>query len=129
MNQPPDLKRIVSPYAPAILSNLQCQGNTNNCGPFTTAVVVNTLCHTQLDGGKLADDLNQVAWRGIIPVVRRLPNSATFPWGMVDVFLRHDLKASWSLFTPINKLLALLKAGNILMPIIGTWRPPPPRRT
>jgi hypothetical protein len=125
MNQPPNLsKRILSPYGPALLLNLQCQGYTNNCGPYTTATILNTLCDTDLDGGAVAEEMNEVRWRGIFPVVRRLPNSATFPWGMVDVFLRHDLSASWSFFTPIKELLEMLKGGNILMPIIGSWNPP-----
>ena len=123
MNIVNDPKRILSPYAPKVLLNLQCQGPTNNCGPYTTATIVNTFRQTRLDGGKLAEDMNNVAWRGILPVIRRLPNSATFPWGMVDVFLRHDLTASWSLFTSVEKLLTMLKAGSILMPVIGTWKP------
>lgn len=123
MNQVNDPKRILSPYAPKVLQNLQCQGPTNNCGPYTTATILNTFRNTQLDGGKLADEMNNIAWRGILPVIRRLPNSATFPWGMVDVFLRHDLTASWSLFTSVEKLLAMLRAGSILMPVIGTWKP------
>jgi hypothetical protein len=116
-------KRVLSPYAPKLLLNLQCQGKSNNCGPYTTAVIVNSFRNTELEGDKLAEEMNNIAWRGILPIVRRLRNSATFPWGMVDVFLRHDLAASWSLFTSVNKLLASLNAGEILMPVIGTWKP------
>ena len=43
---------------------------------------------------------------------------------MVDEFLRHDLSASWSFFTPVKDLLEMLKQGDILMPIIGSWNPP-----
>lgn len=123
MNPLTDSSPISLPYAPKIISNLQCQGPTNNCGPYTTATILNTFRHTQLDGGKLAEDMNNIAWRGILPIIRRLPNSATFPWGMVDVFQRHNLSASWSLFTSVEKLLGMLREGNILMPVIGSWRP------
>ena len=117
-------KRIISPYAPALLSALQCQGNTNNCGPFTTATVLNGLHKKSLNGAVLADEMNRVRWDGVVPVVRRVPNSATFPWGMVDIFRRYNMDATWSLFTRVDDLIKLLEHGDILMPMIGQWRPP-----
>lgn len=123
MNQLPRTKHIVSPYAPKILASLQCQGNTNNCGPFTTATIVNAMRGTEILGDKLAEEMNEVSWNGIIPIIRRLPDSATFPWGMVDIFMHHGLRASWSVFTSPEKLRKMLAAGDILMPVIGSWNP------
>ena len=58
-------------------------------------MVVNALRNEDLDGFDLAEKMNKPRLRGIFPIIRRWPNSATFPWGMIDVFRDHGLKARW----------------------------------
>jgi hypothetical protein len=114
---------ITSPHQSIILENLQFQGNTNDCGPSTTATVINALLDRGLEAESLAAEMNKPHWRGLILVIRRIPNWATFPWGMVDVFRQHGLDASWRFKATPEYLKDALAQGLILMPIIGSWKP------
>lgn len=116
-------KLVRSPYTEKILSRLQFQGYTNNCGPTTTATVCNALLDLDIKGPELAEQMNQMVWRGILPLIRRIPNSATLPWGMVDIFLSHGLRARWRILTRPSALFEGLEQGNILMPVIGSLKP------
>ncbi|MGE5222196.1 MAG: hypothetical protein ACM3PY_07150 [Omnitrophica WOR_2 bacterium] len=112
-----------SPHAPAILGALQWQRRRNDCGPYTTATVMNALCGTRVDGALLARQMARPAWRGWFPVVRRIPNWATFPWGIADVLRRNGLDASWRFFASPEFLLYELCKGQVLMAVTGSWRP------
>ncbi len=114
---------VLSSHANAILDALQWQGRRNDCGPYATATVVNALCKTDLDGSRLAIEMNHPAWHGILPVIRRVPNWATFPWGMVDIMKRHGLNASWRILGNAEGLIQGLRQGDVLMPITGEWWP------
>lgn len=116
---------VQSPYHQQIFENLQYQGSSNDCAPYTTATVVNTFCNQQLKGPELAKQMNKPRRRGIVPVIRRVPNWATFPWGVVDVMKDYQLQARWLFRTPIEYLRPALANGHILMPIVGEWRPKP----
>jgi len=117
------MSAIFSPHKDEILTALQYQGQRNDCGPFTTATVINALRGLNLDAIQLSDEMDKPVWRGIIYVVRRIPNWATFPWGMVDVFRSYGLSARWRLFATTQYLKEFLPQGKVLMPIIGEWRP------
>lgn len=112
-----------SPYKEQILENLQYQGNTNDCGPTTTATVLNAIRKTKLEAKTLAKVMNKPRRRGLIFVIRRIPNWATFPWGIADVFREYGLQASWRFRSSPEYLSANLDKDTILMPIIGSWRP------
>jgi hypothetical protein len=114
---------LQSPLAAKVLECLQFQGQRNDCGPFTTATIINALHGKGLDPIELAEKMNKPAWRGPLFVVRRVPNWATFPWGIVDVLREHGLNARWRLFTPASRLFEGLARGQVLMPIIGEWKP------
>ena len=114
---------VESPHTQLILDNLQYQGSSNDCGPYTTATVVNAMRQQTLIGDELAKQMNKLRFRGILPVIRRIPNWATFPWGMVDVFRDYNLQARWWLRAPVSYLSPAISNGHILMPIIGEWRP------
>ncbi len=116
-------ERIVSPYTDRVLATLQHQRGSNSCGPFTTATVIHALCGERLDGFELAQEMNRPAWRGPLPVIRRIPNWATFPWGMVDVFHRHGLQAAWRFLADPGKTRLELSSQKVLMPVIGSWLP------
>jgi hypothetical protein len=114
---------LLSPKSSAILTALQWQGDRNDCGPFTTVTVINGLLGLNLDAIQLATQMNRPVWRGPLFIVRRVPNWATFPWGMVDVFRSYGLKANWRAFAKPDALLQALQNGVVAMPIIGEWRP------
>ncbi len=116
-------QEIASPLADQILANLQYQGLSNSCGPYSLTTVINAIKNLQLDPETIARELNKPVKRFFIPIIRRIPNSATFPWGMVDMFSQFGIKAHWKCFTPLNHLLVSFQNGNILMPIIGSLRP------
>jgi hypothetical protein len=119
------LSALFSPHHQIILDSLIYQGNRNDCGPFTTATVINALRGLNLDALQLSDEMDKPVWRGIVPVVRRIPNNATFPWGMVDVFKMYGLHARWRLFSKPEYLKKVLPQGKILMLILGKWQPKP----
>lgn len=112
-----------SPLADKMLAKVQFQGQRNDCGPFTTATVINAMQERDLDAIQLAESMNKPVWRGWRYVVRRVPNWATFPWGIVDVLREHGLNARWRLFAQPANLFEGLVRGSVLMPIIGEWRP------
>lgn len=114
---------IFSPHKDEILNALQYQGKRNDCGPFTTTTVLNALQGLSLDPIQLSDEMDKPVWRGIVYVVRRVPNWATFPWGMVDIFRSYGLHAKWRLFATTQYLKESLPQAKVLMPIIGEWRP------
>lgn len=114
---------IFSPYHEKILNSLQYQGKRNDCGPFTTATVVNAMRGLNLDGIQLAEEMNKPVWRGIFYIVRRIPDYATFPWGMVDVFHSYGFHARWRPFASTRYIKEALPQAKILMPIIGEWKP------
>jgi hypothetical protein len=116
-------KAILSPHQSAILGALQCQGASNDCGPFTTATVLNGIKGLNLDPSWLAQEMNRPRWRGPLPLIRRIPNWATFPWGIADELGRHGLRARWRFFANPVQLQAGLENGRILLPVIGSWRP------
>jgi hypothetical protein len=116
---------VQSRYTEIILENLQFQGTSNDCAPYTTATIVNAFRGENLVGDELAEQMNKPRLRGIFPVIRRIPNWATFPWGMIDVFKDYNLRGRWWFRVPVSYLKPAIANGHILMPIIGEWRPKP----
>jgi hypothetical protein len=116
---------VQSPYTDQILENLQYQGRSNDCAPYTTATVVNTFRAKNLIGDELAKQMNKPQMRGVFLVIRRVPNWATFPWGIVDVLRENNFKARWWFRVPVSYLRPAIANGHILMPIVGEWRPKP----
>lgn len=115
---------VRSPHADALFSAHQYQGSTNDCGPFVTAMIVNSLTGAKLDGARLARQMDRPSWNRIVPRVRRIPRWATFPWGLTEILIRHGLRARWRVLAREQDLLAALTAGRVAVPIIGGWRPP-----
>jgi hypothetical protein len=117
------LKELTSPSAPWLLNALQFQGRSNDCGSYTTATVLNALTGSEINGIELANQMDKPVWRGPLFVVRRVPNWATFPWGIVDIIRSSGLEASWQLFSSANQLTSALRGRRIVMPIIGSRKP------
>ena len=114
---------INSPHKTIVLNKLQFQGKSNDCGPTTTATVINALKNSNLEAKTLAKVMNKPRRRGLLIVVRRVPNWATFPWGMADVFREYGLRSSWRFKASPEEIKADLAEGQIVMPVIGSWRP------
>lgn len=115
--------RVFSPYKDIILSSLEFQGYSNDCGPFTTATVLNALRGINIIPELLAREMDKPVWRGPLFIVRRVPRWATFPWGMVDIFNQYGLSANWRLFASKSYLRTALSDRLVLMPIIGSIIP------
>ena len=114
---------IKSPHTEKLEKNHQFQGKTNNCGAFSAAIILSTITPKAVDGSQLASDLNSVRWRGILPVIRRIPNWATFPWGVIDVFKEQGIRTKFSLFTDRETLLRAIISDSIVITINGAYKP------
>lgn len=117
------LVEIVSPFAEQILQHLLYQGNRNDCAPFTAATLIHAFTDQRIDPINLALQMNKPIWRGVVPLIRRIPNWATFPWGIVDVLRQYGLPARWQLFLPVEELTAHLLSPILYLPIIVSWKP------
>lgn len=115
---------IQSPHADNLLKMLQYQGRSNDCGAYTSATVLNALLGLEIIGDILANQMEKPVWRGPIYLVRKIPNSATLPWGMEDVFQSYGLNARWRFFSNEEYMKQNLPLYNkVIMPIIGSWKP------
>jgi hypothetical protein len=114
---------MLSAHAPKLLEAVQFQGRSNDCGPFTTATVLNALLGLNIEAAQLARQMDRPVWRGPLFIVRRVPNWATFPWGIADVLGEHGIGASWKFLASVGQLYEDMEKGNILMPVIGSWKP------
>jgi len=101
----------------------QYQGVLNDCGAFVTAITLNTLLGTHLDGFELGEHLNQTRWYGPFPMIRRIRNWATFPWGITTFFREFGVNAKWSVFNRGATLKSNLINNKISIVIIGEWKP------
>lgn len=111
-----------------LLKYHQYQGQTNDCAPFTIAIVVNTMRDEKvLDGWKLAREMNKprINWVGPLPlpVIRRIPNWATLPWGIADVLKLNKVPCRWWFGATTDDLHRALNEGRIAMPVIGELKP------
>jgi hypothetical protein len=113
-----ELDTIISPYESLLRKAHQFQGNSNDCGPFCAAIALSAL-NRKADGYSLGKDLNKIQWKRGFPKIRRIPNWATFPWGLVDLFTRNGLFARWRPFNTQARLLKNLENDMINIVIIG----------
>ncbi len=116
---------LYSPHTQALLKAHRHQGQSNDCGPYTVGMVVQALRGSAPDPGEIARRMNRPRWRGAFLVVRRIPNWATFPWGVADALQEYNLPARWQPFASREQLRRGLQSGEILMPVIGAWLPRP----
>jgi hypothetical protein len=98
------------------------QDHTKDCGPHVVATVVN-FWHgrTVLDADTVARAMNRPRMGlGFPPlVIRRIPNWATFPWGIADMLRAHGMRARWRLWAGEERLHRALRESRIVMPIFG----------
>ncbi len=123
----PDLSRVPLRLSRPIYRYHEYQGNTNDCGPTSLAIAVNALLDSRtLAGTVVAQEMNRVRleWRPLPrPVVSRIPNWATFPWGMVHFLGKWGFHARWRPFGTLEKLEQNLRADRMTMVMVGEpWR-------
>ena len=116
-------KEIVSTYSNRILNNLLYQGFSNDCGPYSATTVIKSIRNLDPDPKRVASELNKPSWRSFFPIIRRIPNFATFPWGMVDLFNRYGIHARWRCFIPFSYLQENLEREKIFLPVIASLHP------
>lgn len=125
---------LISRHAEAVLSAHCHQGASNDCAPFAAAMVLNGIFGADVDPVDLArrlDHPRRRAFGKVLPLIRRIPRSATFPWGVVDALRGYEsrsdvaLDAGWRLCVGPDVLLAGLVSGHLLLPYIGGFRPRP----
>ncbi len=125
---------VVSPHAEAILAAHCYQGASNDCAPFAAAMVLNGVLGADVDPIGLARELDRPRPRGLaglLPLFRRVPRSATFPWGVVDALREHGrhsdaaIEVGWRVLAGPDALLAGLARGELLLPYVGGFRPRP----
>ncbi len=93
------------------------QGATNDCGPVSAAIVINTLRgEARAEPSALDHLLRQ--WRGWRPP-GRIPRWATFPWGMCSLFRRYGLRARWRILADEKRLRLDLREGVAVIVLVG----------
>jgi hypothetical protein len=119
----PDLSTVTYHLSRPVYRYHQYQGLTNDCGPTSLAIAANALWEREeLNGPDVAEAMSHVAfeWRPFPHlVVPRVPNWATFPWGIVYYLRKHDLPARWGLFGTVDRLRRNLLANRVTIVVIG----------
>jgi hypothetical protein len=118
-----EIMKITSPYTDKLIQNHQFQAQSNNCGPFCAAMSINMIKGTHLDGNDLAASMNRPRFNIIFPIIRRIPDYATFPWGIVDTLGQNKINASWKFFYTFSDLSTLLPGTNLLIILTATYEP------
>ncbi len=99
------------------------QGSTNDCGPFSAAIVANGLRDKQvIDAPALARAMEQAPKDCPIPLpfsLDRIPGSATFPWGVAHALEQQGFKARWHVLSSIDHLKENLDKGLATIVIVG----------
>ncbi len=119
---------VTSAHAESVLACRRQQTHPNDCGPFAAAAIIQALTGRPVVAEELAAALDRPRRRGlwgILPLVRRLPRYATFPWGVADALRQHGLQAGWRFGMEAEDLIERLARGELLVPIVGAWRPKP----
>ena len=98
------------------------QGDTDDCGPHVVAMAVN-FWHGDsiLAADDVAREMNRPRLRrSLLPlIVRRIPNWATFPWGIVDMLGRHGVPARWRTGAGEADLGRALREDRLALPVFG----------
>lgn len=116
------MQRIDSIFCNQLVKAHLFQGKTNHCGPYSAAIVLKAF-GKPVDIDLLAN--SAIGWKKnkSIPVFRRIPNWATFPWGLVDILRENGFAASWRVLTPKERLMECLLQDIIVIVVTGNYFP------
>jgi hypothetical protein len=112
---------IKTKYTERLSASHLFQGSTNNCGPFSAAIILKMFDHPNINGEQISKELGKIHWKGIIPLIRRVPNWATFPWGVADLFSQYGMTAKWRWLCTYSHLIENIKTDKITIVLIGSW--------
>ncbi len=113
------MKKVVTPEYTVALSYPLArfhvhQGETNDCGPYCVAIVVNGLYGALLvHADVLAGELDR---RGL---PERFPGWLTPPWSLVAILRRLGLRARWRVGVRLTRLFDNLCADRISIVVLG----------
>jgi hypothetical protein len=113
-----------NPFTSKLVSAHQFQQRSNDCGPFSAAILINGICGLELSGQDLAASMNKVHWNGILPHISRIQNWATFPWGVAAALKDYGIPSAWRVLVRPARLSAILRDGLYTIVIIGGWKKP-----
>jgi hypothetical protein len=116
----PDLSSIDTHYRIPIYQYHQFQGKSNNCGPMSLAISMNSFLHeAKFNGENIAYELDH--WLKHFPrlILPRISTWATFPWGLVQYLRYQEIPGRWSLSGSSEKLIENIKNEIITMVIVG----------
>lgn len=101
----------------------QSQGQSNDCGPTAAAIAANAFWDEErYSGDVVARKMNKPAfsWRPFPhPVFQRIPDWATFPWGIVYYLRSQKVPSRWFPFASLSRLRRNLESGRITIVLIG----------
>jgi hypothetical protein len=115
-----NIEQIEYSYKTPIYKFHQFQGNTNNCGPTSTAIAANAYLNKRLYSGEMiAQELNN--WWKYFPklLFPRINNWATFPWGIVQYLKKLNISARWGIHGNLERLKRNILAERITIVIAG----------
>lgn len=127
MADTPDLTGLPVHLNRQVFRYHEYQGDTNDCGPTSVAIAVNALLDRRaLEGPVVAKEMSHVAfeWRPFPrPLIPRIPNWATFPWGVVHYLRKKGFRARWRPLGTLERLERNLRSDRITMVVTGQlWR-------
>lgn len=77
----------------------------------------------KIQGEEIASELNKPRWHFGIPILRRIPNWATFPWGLIDILKLRGVQVHWKIMESKQGLFSALNTDIIPIVIIGSIIP------
>ena len=99
------------------------QRKSSDCGPYTLSIVANALLDEErFEPDVVAQELNLPTVSGgpfPRPIIRRIPNWATFPWGITDYLRQHGFRSDWRIRGSMERLLGNLREQVATMVMIG----------
>jgi len=99
------------------------QKTSFDCGPYCLSIVANALLgEERFDPDVVAEEMNLPSVSSgpfPRPVIRRIPNWATFPWGITDYLRQHGFRANWRIRGSMDRLLSNLREQVATMVMIG----------
>lgn len=98
------------------------QRDTNDCGPHVVTMAINFWRGSEIRAAHVvAQEMNRLRIGVGFPplVVRRIPNWATFPWGIADMLRQHGIPARWRFLAGEAALFRALEENRLVMPIYG----------
>lgn len=112
-----------SPFSEDLIAKHLYQRDSQDCGPYSVAMILNSLLMTDHDPHELALEMNKVRWRFILPVFLRVKNWATFPWGISTMLREKGLQSKIHYFSNTNDLINDIGADKLQIVIVGGYRP------